>query len=41
MVQPKAGKHAEGRILSIPEAAGYGGSNFLVKDGGLFIRPLD
>jgi 8-oxo-dGTP pyrophosphatase MutT (NUDIX family) len=41
MVQPKAGKHPEGRILSIPEAAGYGGSDFLVKDGGLFIRPLD
>ena len=41
MVQPKAGNHEEGRTLSIPIEAGYGGSNFLVKDGGLFVRPLD
>ena len=40
-VQPKAGKHEDGRTLSIPREAGYGGSRFLVKDGGLFIRNLD
>ncbi len=39
-VQPKPSKHEEGRVLNIPAEANYGGSAFLVQEGGLFARKL-
>jgi len=39
-VQPEASPHPDGRILRIPEAAGYDGNAFIVGPGGVGVRPL-
>lgn len=39
-VQPEASPHPDGRILRIPEAAGYDGIAFVVGPGGVGVRPL-
>ncbi len=39
-VQPRMREHEEGRVLCIPEAAGYGGSEFLVNKQGIVARKL-
>lgn len=39
-VQPEASPHPDGRILRIPEAAGYDGTAFIVGPGGVGVRPL-
>ena len=39
-VQPRMREHEEGRVLCIPEEAGYGGSEFLVSKQGTMARKL-
>jgi 8-oxo-dGTP pyrophosphatase MutT (NUDIX family) len=39
-VQPEPSPHPEGRILRIPEAAGYDGTAFIVDPGAVGVRPL-
>jgi len=39
-VQPESRPHPEGRILRIPEAAGYDGTAFIVGPGAVGVRPL-
>ena len=43
-VSPTMEKHAQGRVLTIPEAAGYGGRRFLARQDGdlvLGVEALD
>jgi 8-oxo-dGTP pyrophosphatase MutT (NUDIX family) len=39
-VQPEGSPHPEGRVLRIPEAAGYDGTVFIVGPGAVGVRPF-
>ena len=43
-VSPTMEKHPDGRVLTIPEAAGYGGTRFLARQDGdrvTLVEPAD